>query len=820
MKESVEPSINVSPPKSDYDASKIKVLEGLSAVRKRPAMYIGDVYAAGLHHLVYEVVDNAIDEAMAGFCRNILVTIHPDNSVTVLDDGRGIPVDMHPDEKKPALEVIMTTLHSGGKFDHASYKVSGGLHGVGISVVNALSERLEVEVFREGHVHHQLFERGDKKTELQRLGKADRTGTKVTFKPDAEILLETTFSYDTLARRLRELAFLNRGVRIAIGDERSGREEAFQYDGGIRAFVEHLNQNKDVVHPDIIYFEKEQDGILAEVAMQFHDGYQENVLTFVNNINTHEGGTHLIGFRSALTRTFNQYAKKEDILKGADAPTGEDFREGLTAVLSVKVPDPQFEGQTKAKLGNREVQGTVEAIVNEALSTYAEEHPASAKAIVQKAVLAARAREAARKARELVKRKGALASGGLPGKLADCSSRDVDKTEIFIVEGDSAGGSAKVGRNREFQAVLPLRGKILNVEKARIDKMLGHAEIQTLIHALGTGIGTDDFNVENLRYGKIIIMTDADVDGSHIRTLLLTFFFRHMAPLVERGKLHIAQPPLYKVKRRSKEEYIHNEKALKAALLKLGLEGSKLRVQRDGRIIEEDSLGQLASLVARFEDYERPIRRRGVTLEKYLSIADAIGNEPPLYRVLAAGEEHFFATYEEFERFRSASEAAKGEELKIYEEGDSLAEREGADLIVYEFYERAQLASLLSTLRGLGFDAPDCVGTPGAEGGETPFTLLAEGEERALRSLREVLEALRKFGQKGLDIQRYKGLGEMNPDQLWETTMDPKERILLRVKLEDVIKADEMFTILMGEAVEPRKDFIEKHALEVRNLDV
>ncbi|MBI1849782.1 MAG: DNA topoisomerase (ATP-hydrolyzing) subunit B [Planctomycetes bacterium] len=817
MGEDVEQSVV----NDSYDASKIKVLEGLAAVRKRPAMYIGDVYSGGLHHLVYEVVDNSIDEAMAGYCHNIQVTVHPDNSVTVQDDGRGIPVDMHPEEKKPALEVIMMTLHSGGKFDHDSYKVSGGLHGVGISVVNALSQRLEVEVSKDGHVHHQIYEHGHKKTELERRGKTQHTGTKITFKPDAEIMLETTFSYDVLARRLRELAFLNKGVKIRVLDERTGKDETFVYDGGIRAFVEHLNQNKELIHPDIIYFEKEQEGIRVELAMQFHDAYQENVLTFVNNINTHEGGTHLFGFRSALTRTFNYYAKKEEILRSDEAPTGEDFREGLTAVLSVKVPDPQFEGQTKSKLGNREVQGAVEAIVNEALATYCEEHPASAKAIVQKAILAARAREAARKARELVKRKGALASGGLPGKLADCSSRDVEKTELFIVEGDSAGGSAKVGRNREFQAVLPLRGKILNVEKARIDKMLGHAEIQTLIHALGTGIGTDDFAIEKLRYGRIIIMTDADVDGSHIRTLLLTFFFRHMTPLVERSHLYIAQPPLYKVKRRNKEEYIHNEKELKAALLKLGIEGAKLKVERDGRVLDDALLSQLLGRhVARFEEFERQIRRHGITLEKYLSLADGNGDGLPLYRVLAGDEEHFFASWEELERFQNAAAAKKGEELKIYEEGDSLAEQEGADLVVYQFFERAEIESLLRTLRDLGFQASDCVAPP-VDDGTPRFTLTVEGgEEKNLRSLREVLETLRKFGQKGLDIQRYKGLGEMNPEQLWETTMDPKERILLRVRLEDAIKADEMFTILMGEAVEPRRDFIEKHALEVRNLDV
>ncbi len=563
-------------PDGIYDASKIKVLRGIEGVRKRAAMYIGDTSSRGLHHLVEEVVANSIDEAMAGYCSEINVQLNIDGSVTVTDNGRGIPVDMHPTEHKPAVEVVMTLLHAGGKFDHQSYKVSGGLHGVGVTVVNALSEWLTVEVRVRGEAHHMRFERGLTASALQVLGKCKGTGTVVTFKPDKEIFTDTTFNFDAIATRMRELAFLNRGVKITLRDERSDKDREFCYEGGIAAFVSHLNEGKDVLHKDVVFIEKEQDGVIVQVAMQYNDGYNENVFSFVNNVNTIEGGTHLYGFRSALTRTVNTYAKNHGLLKNDNAPQGEDVREGLTAVISVKVPEPQFEGQTKTKLGNREVQGIVEAVVNEHLSTYLEENPKSARAVVDKAVLALEARESARKARDLTRRKSALSSGSLPTKLADCSSRDIETTELFIVEGQSAGGNAKQCRDAMFQAILPLQGKILNVEKARVAKMLGHAEIQTLILALGTGIGAEEFDVAKRRYGKIIIMTDADVDGAHIRTLLLTFFFRHMQDLIKQGYIYLAQPPLYRVRRKSREQYYLTDEDFRSALIELGLDGTTL----------------------------------------------------------------------------------------------------------------------------------------------------------------------------------------------------------------------------------------------------
>ena len=806
---------------SGYSAKNIRVLEGLSAVQKRPAMYIGDTHSGGLHHLVYEIVDNSIDEAMAGFCKSIHVKVNSDGSVMVLDDGRGIPVDLHEEEGVPAIEVILTKLHSGGKFDHATYKVSGGLHGVGISVVNALSEWFEVEVFKDGHVYRQSYERGQKKTELAVLGKTDKTGTKVTFKPDGLIFTETVYSYDVIAKRLRELAFLNKGLRIRIEDERTHREEVFEYEGGLAAFVEHLNANKEVINRDIIHITNEQDSVIAEIAFQYNSGYTETLFSFVNNINTVEGGTHLSGFKAALTRTLNAYAKKAEMVKGGVYPSGEDFREGLTAVVSVKVPDPQFEGQTKSKLGNREVQGIVEAVVNDGLGTYLEENPSIAKSVLQKAILASQAREAARKARDLVKRKGALASGMLPGKLADCQSRDAESTELYLVEGDSAGGSAKQGRDRRFQAVLPLKGKILNVEKARIDKMLNHEEIRTIITALGTGIGVDDFDLSKARYGKIIIMTDADVDGSHIRTLLLTFFFRHMPELVETGHLYVAQPPLYRVSRKKKEEYIHSDREMNEALTKMGLDGTTLEAQPEqggpARIIGSTELSRLLASVVHLEEMERQLRRKGVTLEEYL--AQAREGALPVVRVQGKTGSQFFSTHEAFQAHVAELSRHKGDDLLLFQEGDDPSEREKADLEVWEFHEGAEILSVLGELEQEGFPARHLVASDGGTG-PPALTLVSDGDRTAVSDVMSVLGAVRKIGQKGIDVQRFKGLGEMNSEQLWETTMNPENRILKRVKLEDVVKADWMFTVLMGENVEPRREFIEKHALEVRYLDV
>jgi len=815
-----------------YDAGTIKVLDGLEAVRKRPAMYVGDVSVHGLHQLVTELIDNSIDEALAGFCTDISVKINRDGSVEVLDNGRGIPVDTHKERGKSALEVVLTELHSGGKFDHGSYKVSGGLHGVGLSVVNALSEWLEVEVYRDGHIYRQEYARGERRSDVLVMGRTDRKGTRVKFRPDPSILEETSFDYGVLASRCRELAFLNRGITIRIKDERTGKEDCFRYDGGIAEFVRWLNQNKEPIHQDILLLTRAHDpkkpwpeSFGLEVGMQYNDGYAENCFCFVNNINTREGGTHLSGFRAAITRTFNNYARKEELLKDSDRPpTGDDFREGLTAVISVKVMDPQFEGQTKAKLGNRDVQGLVETIVADQLAIYLEEHAATAKEIISKAVLAARAREAAKKARELVKRKGFLAGGGLPGKLADCSSRDPDGSELFVVEGDSAGGSAKQGRNREFQAILPLRGKIINVEKARLDKVLGHTEIRTLITALGAGIG-DELNLESLRYGRIIIMTDADVDGSHIRTLLLTFFYRQMRKLIEAGRIYIAQPPLYRIKRKSKEEYILSDREMKGVETRLGADGARFVVEgREGAIEGEALLSLLQNLTA-LEEAQRLLARRGVELRELLRARKQASGALPALMVRRRDAEtrsfqtFFFPDQTAFGEWKDGQQAGRAEELRVWEEGDDEADRSTADLEVFEFHENGELERTIRQLEGSGveplnFEETDDPGAP------ERYQIATEDVTVGVRSLQGLLEEVRRLGRKGLDKQRYKGLGEMNPEQLWETTMDPEKRTLLKVRLEDVVKAEEMFTILMGEVVEPRRAFIERHALEVRNLDV
>lgn len=796
--------------KGAYDATTIQVLEGADAVRKRPAMYIGDISTRGLHHLVYEVVDNSVDEAMGGFCNNIAVTVHVDNSVTVADDGRGIPVDMHKTQKKPAVEVVLTTLHSGGKFDHRSYKVSGGLHGVGVSVVNALSEWLEIEIKRDGKVYHQEFEKGKTASKLTVVGNAKSTGTTVTFKPDKEIFKSgLDFSHETLSNRLRELAFLNKGLKIKLKDERSDKEAEFQFNGGIISFVEHLNRNKNPLHKKVIYFSSEKEDISCEIALQYNDGYTENIFTFVNNINTIEGGTHLSGFKSALTRSVNQYCKNKNMLKSSDVSiSGEDIREGLTAVISVKVPNPQFEGQTKTKLGNSEVEGVVASIVNESLSSFFEEQPSIANKAIEKAILAARAREAARKARELTRRKGALDSMSLPGKLADCSERDPSLCELYIVEGDSAGGSSRQGRDRRFQAILPIKGKILNVEKARLDKALSNEEIRTIISALGSGVG-DEFILDKLRYHKVILMCDADSDGSHIRTLLLTLFFRQMPQLIEKGHVYIAQPPLYKVKRGKREEYIETEEHMNGFLFDLGTEGISLTRRKDKKVFKDKVLKELLYLVLEFDRFARAIERRGVNLSKYLGFRHKKTKKLPIFRVKVEENTQFLYDDQELAKAVKKLEKELDKEVEVGIKGGH----------VVEFYEARDMEKIIDKIEKMGFKAED-VFQPELGSKNKAFKLSGEDDVREIDTLKECLDHIREIAKKGLTIQRYKGLGEMNPSQLWETTMNPDTRTLLKVTMEDAVEADEMFTILMGDQVEPRREFIEQHALEVKNLDI
>lgn len=793
-----------------YDARTIQVLEGVEAVRKRPAMYIGDVSARGLHHLVYEVLDNSVDEAMAGYCSNIAVTVHADNSVTVTDDGRGIPVDMHKTQKKPAVEVVLTTLHAGGKFDHRSYKVSGGLHGVGVSVVNALSEWLEVEIKRDGKVYHQEYERGRVASKLTVIGKAKGTGTTVTFKADKEIFTgPLEFSYETLSNRMRELAFLNKGLKIKLKDEGKDKESEFQFSGGIISFVEHLNRNKNPLHKKVIYFSGEKDGVSCEIAMQYNDGYAENIFTFVNNINTIEGGTHLSGFKSALTRTVNQYCKNKNMLKGSDvAISGEDIREGLTCVISIKVPNPQFEGQTKTKLGNSEVEGIVASIVNESLGSYFEEQPSVANKAVEKAILAARAREAARKARELTRRKGALDSMSLPGKLADCSEGDPALCELYIVEGDSAGGSSRQGRDRRFQAILPIKGKILNVEKARLDKALSNEEIRTIISALGSGVG-EEFDISKLRYHKVILMADADSDGSHIRTLLLTLFFRQMPQLIEKGNIYIAQPPLYKVKRGKREEYIETERHMNSLLFDLGTEGLMLIRAVDKKSFKDNQLKELLQLVHEFDRLGRAIEKRGVDLSNYISFRHKKPKKLPIFMIKVEDFTQFLYDDEELAKAIKKLEKDLGKVVEIDVKSD----------YVVEFYEARDMEKVIDKIEKMGFKIEE-VFQAGAEKKKKPFRMVWENDTKELDTLKECLDYVREIAKKGLTIQRYKGLGEMNPEQLWETTMNPDTRTLLKVTMEDAVEADEMFTILMGDQVESRRDFIEAHAQEVKNLDI
>ena len=796
----------------DYDASSIKVLEGLEAVRKRPAMYIGSTREEGLHHLAYEVVDNSIDEVLAGFCDQVDVTIHVDNSVTVVDNGRGIPVDYHEGEKKSAAEVVMTTLHSGGKFDDNSYKVSGGLHGVGVSCVNALAEELELEIWRDSRVYQQSYRRGRPLAPLQETGRTDRRGTKITFRPDSTIFDTLDFHFDTLSQRLRELSFLNKGVVITVTDERSDKTHQFKYAGGISEFVKHLNRNRTVLHRPPIHFEAERETtsgelIRLEVAIQYNDGYAENVFSFANNINTVDGGTHLSGFRSALTRSINSYGQATGLFRDLkENLSGDDVREGLSAVISVKLPQPQFEGQTKGKL-NSDIKGLVEAFINEHLADFLEKTPAVARKIILKAVEAARAREAARKARELTRRKGALDSASLPGKLADCQEKDPAHCEIFVVEGDSAGGSAKQGRDRKFQAILPLKGKILNVEKARYDKMLGHDEIRAMVTALGTGIGADDFDVAKLRYHKIIIMTDADVDGSHIRTLLLTFFFRQMVGLIERGHVFIAQPPLFKVKRKRKEWYVRDEKSMTRELMRNATEDLVVRAGKSGQILQSRRLN---SFLEKLVDFRRFFGK----LEKRLG-------DRGLVEVLLQGGLHnrrqlrdeAFLTglLEPIQDLGYHPKVVRDPEHSLFKLVIPARTDNGASgrMVDLQFVTLPEFRSAVALKRGFGdLDQP-------------PFVIDGKNEPAVeLASRDEFLDTVIALGKKGFQIQRYKGLGEMNPEQLWETTMDPEARSLLQVRIEDAVVTDEIFTILMGGAVEPRRRFIEDNALEVKNLDV
>ncbi len=789
-----------------YDSSSIQVLEGLEAVRRRPAMYIGDLAEKGLHHCVFEVVDNSIDEALAGACKLIDVSINADGSVSVTDDGRGIPVDVHPTEGVPAVEVIMCKLHAGGKFDKGSYKVSGGLHGVGVSCVNALSEWLDVEIYRNQKIYSQTFRRGEKATELTVTGTSTSTGTKVTFKPDGQIFETLEFSYEILSRRLREVAFLmgKVGVRIRLREQSTGREDEYWYPSGLEDFIRFLNDNKEPIHPRILVIEAELPDsrgapVQVECALQYNDGYREDVYCFANNINTTEGGTHLSGFRSGLTRVLNSFAKKESLLKPNEvAPSGEDFREGLAAVISVKLAEPQFESQTKIKLGNREVEGLVASIVNDRLGAILEQNPAIGKAILGKALLAARAREAARKQRDLVRRKGALASGNLPGKLADCQSSVRDETELFLVEGDSAGGTAKAARNRRYQAILPLRGKILNVEKARLDKMLNHEEIQVLIQALGTGFGEDEFDLEKLRYGKVIIMTDADVDGSHIRTLLLTFLFRQMNQLIQAGRIYIAAPPLYKLGYRKKQRYILDERELKGALLEAGCEGASLQAAEGGRAWSGTELLALLRQVAGLDALrDRFVEARGLAFRDVLAAARRDGRAPRLRVTQPDGRVLLFADREALRAFVAKEPAAGG-------------------WPAVDVHEAEALETGLAGLKALGLSAADLA--PGA----TPhFRILHDGQAPvAAADLFVAADTLRRAGEQAVDIQRYKGLGEMNAEQLWESTMNPETRMLHPVVMRDQVEADHLFSVLMGPGVEPRREYIEKHALEVRNLDI
>ncbi len=858
-----EPSLtelsNASATPGAYNEASFKQLEGLQAVRVRPGMYIGDTTARGLHHLIWEIVDNSIDEAMAGFAKLVQVTINVDGSVTVEDDGRGIPTGVHADKKVSVPEMVFGMLHAGSKFEHtaeSAYRTSGGLHGVGASVVNALSEWLEVDIYRNGKVHHMEFERGNKASDLKVVAETTRTGTKVTFYPDGQIFPDVAFKYEVLQKRMRELAYLNEGLHLRISDARTNKSDEFQYEHGLIEYVKYLNDGKNHLHP-IIYLRKEepQSRMLLEVAMQYNDGYSETIESFANNINTHEGGTHLSGFKTALTGTINRYAEQSGLMKQV-RPSGDDVREGLIAVISVKVPEPQFEGQTKTKLGNSEVESFVQLAVNEQLNRHFEENPKDAKIVFEKGLLAAEAREAARKARELTRRKNSLEGGGLPGKLADCRSRSNEDTELFLVEGDSAGGSAKQGRDSNVQAILALKGKILNVEKANLVKMLGHEEIRTIISALGCGI-REDFSLEKRRYGKIVIMTDADVDGSHIRTLLLTFFFRHMQELIKAGRVYVAQPPLYQVTRKKKSEYVLNERSMRQKLTDLGLEGTQLVVRDpdtavESRRLEGAPLRRVVELLGRLEELVRVVQRRGIDFADYLSKRDAAGHLPS-FRVVVEGEERFFHTPMERDLYldeqgllvdpAKAAQNGNGttQETEATEAIEPTTPAEPAAPVNkeeeaakaahwqrlqqnHELHEVKDMEKIFGQLAEFGLNIDDYYLTQeesvSGEMLSTRYALESDGEVRDVAGVAQILPRIHALARSSIEIKRFKGLGEMNSEELWETTLDSSKRVLLRVTLEDAGEAERMFSVLMGEDVERRRKFIEDHALEVKNLDV
>jgi DNA gyrase subunit B len=800
-----------------YDAGQIKILEGLEAVRKRPAMYIGDTFYRGYHHLVWEVIDNSVDESLAGYCTAIKVIIHTNGSVSVEDNGRGIPTSIHPTEGVSGVQVVMTKLHAGGKFEKEAYKVSGGLHGVGVSVVNALSEWLKVEVKQNGKLHAMEFRRGDPVEALKVVGEAEGTGTKVTFYPDHTIFSEHKgFTYDTIAHRVRELAFLNAGLRFTLVDERTDKEQEFYFEGGIKSFVTFINKSKSPLFPEPIFITAKREGTSVDIALQYNSEYQETIFTYANNINTPEGGTHLVGFKAALTRTLNNYANKNDLLKGfGEGIQGDDTREGLVAVISAKIPEPQFEGQTKSKLGNSEVKGFVEQVAGEALAKYFEENPAIAKAIVNKSLEAARAREAARKARELVRRKGALDSAALPGKLADCQNENPEEAEIFIVEGESAGGSAKQGRDKKNQAILPLKGKILNVEKARFDKMLSFEEIRVLITALGTGIGPGDFDVGKLRYHKVVIMTDADVDGSHIRTLLLTFFYRQMHDVISKGYLYIAQPPLYKLKKGKMERYVKNEKDFTQIIINGGVDGVTIE-SNDNRSTQASTVADLIVRIREIQNSLEEIKQERIDERVIVALSESgLGFKEDAWK-RADLESHKAAIVTAL-KVRIPIEPS----VEIVDDHDGevaikVISRQRGSTYTTLVTRRLWISDKIAEVRKVYVDAR-------ARVGEGPFTITAQGESKELErvdSIEQVADWIDQRGRKGLSITRYKGLGEMNPEQLWETTMDPQARTLLQVTVDDAIDADQIFTVLMGDEVEPRRKFIEDNALKIRNLDI
>ena len=859
-----------------YDSSNIKILEGLEAVRKRPAMYIGGTGIDGLHHLIFELVDNSVDEAISGFCKEIEVILHIDGTVTVSDDGRGIPVGMHQDRDVSAAEVVMTVLHAGGKFDKDTYKVSAGLHGVGVSVVNALSETLQLEIKREGKIHFQEYVKGKPASPIEVIGETNTSGTRIRFKPDSEIFEDLNFRFEILSNRLRELAFLNKGLKIHIHDERDGKDNEFLFAGGIVSFIEHLGKNKKILHPEPIYIEREKDDCDLQLVIQYNDSYHEEMFTFVNNVNTRDGGTHLSGFRSALTRTVNGYAVQNNMLKNTGVTlTGDDVREGLIMVLSIKIPDPQFEGQTKGKLGNTEVKGIVEQIVNEKLGQFFEEQPIVAKQIVSKVISAAQAREAAKKAKDLVRRKNALEVSSLPGKLADCSEKDPSLSELYIVEGDSAGGSAKQGRNRENQAILPMRGKILNVEKARTEKMIGNQEIRTLITALGAGIG-NDFDVEKLRYHKVIIMTDADVDGAHIRTLLLTFFFRQMPQIIEHGYLYIAQPPLFKIKKGKKESYLKDEKLLFQYLMNQGTEKLEISTSKEGgEIISGSNLKLLIDNLFKFEECFNQVVMNNIP-KAFLDSLISLDIEDKDFKNL----EHVLATVIQIVdglidkenknkynykkenlnipiKFNTSIKLDNDKKNRLKEfllEVDEKADNPSAvkmshsfkkidlnneikdiNLVIgFEDETKTYNVTFLGSSNGRDFEInlnPEFINSvmiqnilkiykPIKEHDCSPFVLKNNGESITVDSKHGLLQAVLEMAKKGMYIQRYKGLGEMNPDQLWETTMDPEVRVLLQVRADDIPASSELFETLMGDPVEPRREFIQKNALQARNIDL